>query len=455
MHRYLRPRIIKPVRRALAQLAPKPCYFPQTVVSTLPSGFRVATENTDFPTATIGVWIDAGSRYENDLNNGTAHFLEHMAFKGTPSRTRNSLELEVENMGAHLNAYTSREQTVYYAKCFSEHLEDSVNILADILLNSKLDKRDIEAERGVILREMEEVEQNLQEVVFDHLHTGTFQGNPLSMTILGPVKNINTINQADLKNYINTHYRSGRMLLAAAGGVNHDEVVRLAEKYFGGLQHGDASAEFVPAVYTPCEINMPIDGMDFCYGALVTEGVSWTHEDNLTLMVANTLMGEYDRTRGFGVNAPSRLALKVGRQRGVQSFQAFNTCYKETGLVGIYFVVEGNSAVQFIDAVTEEWKWLAENVDAATVERAKRSLLTNLLLMLDGSTPICEDIGRQILCYGRRIPVPELEYRINAISVNRIRDVCRRIFVEGRVSTTVVGDTAMWPTNEQIQAKLR
>ncbi|KAK6010485.1 peptidase, M16 family [Ostertagia ostertagi] len=110
----------------------------------------------------IGVWIDAGSRYENERNNGTAHFLEHMAFKGTSRRTRNALELEVENIGAHLNAYTSREQTVYYAKCFSTDLEQSVDILSDILLNSNLNSRDIEAERSVILREMQEVEQNFQ-----------------------------------------------------------------------------------------------------------------------------------------------------------------------------------------------------------------------------------------------------------------------------------------------------
>ncbi|PIO65745.1 peptidase, M16 family [Teladorsagia circumcincta] len=326
----------------------------ETVVTTLPSGFRIATEDTKIPTATIGVWIDAGSRYENERNNGTAHFLEHMAFKGTSRRTRNALELEVENIGAHLNAYTSREQTVYYAKCFSTDLEQSVDILSDILLNSNLNPRDIEAERSVILREMQEVEQNFQEVVFDHLHTGVFEGNPLSMTILGPVENINSIQRNDLTEYIQTHYRSGRMVLSAAGGV-----VQLAEKYFGGLNHGDASANFHPAVYKPCQIHLPVDGMDSIYGAMVVEGVSWTHEDNLALMVANTLIGEWDRSRGFGVNAPSRLAVRLGRNAGVQSFQAFNTCYKDTGLIGVYFVAEESASEGLVDAVVDEWRWLA------------------------------------------------------------------------------------------------
>ncbi|KAK6750267.1 hypothetical protein RB195_002323 [Necator americanus] len=447
MQRVLGRQILKPVRRWKSILtATRDVFFPETVVTTLPSGFRIATEDTKIPTATIGVWIDAGSRYENAANNGTAHFLEHMAFKGTSRRSRSGLELEVEDIGAHLNAYTSREQTVYYAKCFSTDLEQSVDILSDILLNSNLNSRDIEAERSVILREMQEVEQNFQEVVFDHLHIRAFEGNPLCMTILGPVENINSIQRKDLVEYIQTHYRSGRMVLSAAGGVRHDEIVRLAEKYFGGLKHGDASANFQPARYKPCEINIPVEGMDSIYGAIVVEGVSWTHEDNLALMVANTLIGEWDRSRGFGVNAPSRLALRLGRNAGVQLFQAFNTCYKDTGLIGMYFVAEEMASESLVDAVVDEWRWLATEVDAETVDRGKRTLLTNLLLMLDGSTPICEDIGRQLLCYGRRIPVPELELRIKAINVETVRNACRKTFIDGRIATTVIGCTSRFPT---------
>ena len=129
-------------------------------------------------------------RYETARNNGVAHFLEHMAFKGTTTRDARALETEVENMGGHLNAYTSREQTVFYAKCLTEDVGRSVEILSDILLNSKLGEQEIERERHVILREMQEVEMDLQEVVFDHLHATAYQGTPLARTILGPTKNI-------------------------------------------------------------------------------------------------------------------------------------------------------------------------------------------------------------------------------------------------------------------------
>merc|ERR1712012_1052006 len=187
------------------------------------------------PTATVGLWIDTGSRYENAANNGVAHFLEHMAFKGTSKRTQTGLELEVENMGAHLNAYTSREQTVFYAKCLSGDLDGAVEILSDILTNSTFGQEEIERERGVILREMQEVEMNLQEVVFDHLHAVAYQGTPLGRTILGPAKNIKSISRDDLVHYIQTHYKGPRMVLAGAGGVDHGKLCELAEKHFGEI----------------------------------------------------------------------------------------------------------------------------------------------------------------------------------------------------------------------------
>ena len=150
---------------------------PITETTTLPNGLTIATESHPHAqTATVGVWIDAGSRAETDKTNGTAHFLEHMAFKGTSRRNQHALELEVENLGAHLNAYTSREQTVYYAKSFRKDVPVAVDIISDILQNSKLENSAVERERDVILREQQEVDKQLEEVVFDHLHSVAFQG---------------------------------------------------------------------------------------------------------------------------------------------------------------------------------------------------------------------------------------------------------------------------------------
>ncbi|CAF1556945.1 unnamed protein product, partial [Didymodactylos carnosus] len=232
------------VSRSVAVSSPSITYeqtllnVPETRVTAIQNGLRVASEDYGLPTCTVGVWIDAGSRFETDKNNGTAHFLEHMAFKGTNKRTQSNLELEVENLGAHLNAYTSREQTVYYAKCFSKDLPQIVELLSDIIQNSKFGEEEIERERSTILREMQEIENNLQEVVFDYLHATAYQGTPLGRTILGPTENVKSIQKGDLLKYVNTHYKAPRMVLAAAGGINHEQLVKLGEEHFGKLKAG-------------------------------------------------------------------------------------------------------------------------------------------------------------------------------------------------------------------------
>jgi len=283
---------------------------PPTQVTQLDNGLRVASEDSGAATATVGLWIDAGSRYETDRNNGVAHFLEHMAFKGTAKRSQTDLELEVENLGAHLNAYTSREQTVFYAKCLSKDVSKAVEILGDIIQNSKLGEAEIERERGVILREMQEVESNLQEVVFDHLHATAYQGTPLGNTILGPTKNIKSISRQDLKDYIDTHYSSPRIVLAGSGGVNHNELVKLAEKELGKLKNtfDGKSAELTPCRFTGSEVRVRDDSIPLAHVAIAVEGCGWTDADNVPMMVANTLIGSWDRSQGSGVNNASNLA---------------------------------------------------------------------------------------------------------------------------------------------------
>lgn len=283
---------------------------PPTTVSTLDNGLRVATEDSGSATATVGLWIDAGSRYENANNNGVAHFLEHMAFKGTAKRSQTDLELEVENMGAHLNAYTSREQTVFYAKCLSKDVPKAVEILGDIIQNSKLGESEIERERSVILREMQEVESNLQEVVFDHLHATAYQGTPLGNTILGPTKNIKSITRQDLKDYIDAHYHTPRIVLAASGGVQHNDLVKLASKELGKLKNTfDGKAPTLePCRFTGSEVRVRDDSIPLAHIAIAVEGCGWTDQDNVPLMVANTLIGSWDRSQGGGVNNASHLA---------------------------------------------------------------------------------------------------------------------------------------------------
>ena len=272
-----------------------------TEVTTLSNGLTVATEaQPHAQTATVGMWIDAGSRAETEKNNGTAHFLEHLAFKGTNSRTQQALELEVENLGAHLNAYTSREQTVYYAKIFRKDVPTAVDIISDILQNSKLEASAIERERDVILRESEEVEKQLDEVVFDHLHSTAYQHQPLGRTILGPRENIRDITRTELTSYIKSNYTADRMVLVGAGGIPHEQLVELAEKHFSGLPTtSPQNSAYLQSKRKPTFIGSDLrvrdDTIPAAHVAIAVEGVSWSSPDYFPMLVLQSIMGNWDR----------------------------------------------------------------------------------------------------------------------------------------------------------------
>lgn len=401
---------------------------PNTEITSLNGGMRVASENSGGSTCTVGLWIDAGSRYENDDNNGVAHFLEHMSFKGTHNRSQQQLELEVENMGAHLNAYTSREQTVYYAKCFKKDLPQAVNILADLIQNSVFDENAIERERGVILREMQEVDTQLDEVLFDHLHATAYQGTPLGYTILGPSDNVKTISKHDLQQYVKTHYKSHRICLAAAGGVDHSELTRLAEANFGVLatDFDVDTQQTKPCRFTGSDIRVRDDDMPLAHVALAVEGCGWASPDYYPLMIANMIFGSWNRALGGSKNMAGELAQNVSEHGLAHSYMSFNTCYSDTALWGCHFVGDRLNLEDMIWNIQREWMRICTGVSDAEVNRAKNLLKTTLFQQLDGSTPICEDIGRQMLIYGRRIPLWELNERIDTIDANMVKNIASK-----------------------------
>eukprot|EP00937_MAST-01D_sp_MAST-1D-sp2_P001631 g1631.t1 len=415
-------------RRAFGSAAPAfPSYVlqaPATEVSTLSNGLRVASEGGHGETATVGVWIDAGSRYETEQNNGAAHFLEHMAFKGTKNRTQQQLEQKIEDIGGHLNAYTSREQTVYYAKVFKDDVPQAVEILADILQNSNLDQAAIERERGVILRESEEVDKMLEEVVFDRLHETAYQGGGLSRTILGPNENVRNLTRDDLETYIKTHYTAPRMVLAGAGAVDQASLTALAEQHFGGLPSEPAAGLAVPdepACFVGSDIRVKDDTVPQCHIAIAFESAGWTDPKSFPLMVMQTLIGQWDRTSLVGANVSSKLGQEVAERQLAHSFMAFNTCYKDTGLFGVYGVCDPYTTQDFVWYTMESLVRLVHKTTDEEVERAKTQLKASMLLLQDGSSAVCEEIGRQMLTYGRRMTPAELFARIDAVDAATVR----------------------------------
>ncbi|TNN40232.1 Cytochrome b-c1 complex subunit 1, mitochondrial [Liparis tanakae] len=280
---------------------------PETHLTTLDNGLRVASEDTGHATCTVGLWINAGSRYESEKNNGAGFFLEHMAFKGTKNHTQTALEQQVESMGAHLSAYTSREHTAYYMKTLAKDLPKAVELLSEVVQSCSLSEAEIEQQRGVVLRELEEIEGNSQEVCLDLLHATAFQGTPLGQSQHFVCNSSRTLSRQDLVDYINSHYKAPRMVLSAAGGVDHEELVGLAKAHFSGVSfeyEGDAVPVLSPCRFTGSDIRMRDDALPLAHVAIAVEGASAASPDIVPLMVANTIIGSYDLTFGGGKTEP-------------------------------------------------------------------------------------------------------------------------------------------------------
>jgi len=427
---------------------------PETRVTTLANGLRVASEQTANKTATVGLYIDAGSRFETASTNGTAHFLEHMLFKGTSKRTQHQLELEVENMGAMLNAYTSREQTVYYAKCFANDINQTTEILSDLLLNCTLSPSAIEAERHVILREMQEVNGIPEEVVLDWLHTSAFQDSALGYTILGPEENIKSITQADLQNYISTMYTPDRIVLAAAGGIDHDELVGIADRYFGGLTGKSELPEQKTPGFFGSEIKARDDSLPTASVAIAVQGCSWSDPDYFPMMVANMIVGSWDRSFSGGANMSSRLAQRAAEFNLAHNYMSFHTSYSDTGLWGTYGVCDKMQIDDFIYAVQDEWFMLCKEVSDGEVERAKNQLKASMLFQNDGTTAVCEEIGRQMLTYGRRMYAAELDARIDSITTDQVKSVSRKYLYDKDPVVIGVGPIENMPDYPRIKDQM-
>ncbi|KAH3767662.1 mitochondrial processing peptidase subunit beta [Pelomyxa schiedti] len=386
----------------------------------------------------IGLWLDAGSMYETAENNGTAHFLEHMAFKGTHSRSQKELEREVESMGAKLGAYTSRDHTVYHASVLPSGIPQALTILADIIQNPILGKDQIEFERQVILREMEEVNGQPEEVVMDWVHSVAFKGSTMERTILGTKENVLSIKQSDLSNYIKQHYCPNRMVVACAGPVEHSEIVDLSSSLFKNLVSSNTlpdhpSAAFQKSGGTICgEPPVVMDTNPLAsiaddptiQSALAMPGPSMNDPDFFVYSVLSNVIGSGDRSTPAEILSPLPKLL-CHSNKILDAMNTFMSCYSNTGLFGVSMALARSKLREVLPIIIREFHKLGSGkpIPQEEVNIAARNAAMHAMLSLSTSWQVCEDIGRQLLSKGHRLTPAEVWSKHMSVSPQDIQRV--------------------------------
>lgn len=340
---------------------------------------------------------------------------------------------------------------------FRKDITKALDILSDILQNSLLEESAIERERGVILREKEEIEKQTDEVVFDHLHAIAFPRSSLGLTILGSDHNINTLKRSDLVSYIRSNYLAPRMVLAGAGAIDHVELCENAEKLFSQLPRsgpGSSLKPLGPAEFIGAEMRHRDDTTPLAHVAIALQGASWTSPDYFPLLVAQAIVGNWNRGQaGTGSAISGRLASVISAADLAQSFMSFCTSYTDTGLFGIYLVSDRLKKMdELVYEVQQEWVRICLSASEAEVARAKMQLKAAVLINLDGTTAICDDIGRQVLIYGRRFDWNEVHQMIDSVDTKTVRQVATEYLYDRCPSVVAIGNIGGVPDYARIRA---
>jgi predicted Zn-dependent peptidase len=382
-------------------------------ITTLPSGLRVVTDKmAHVETASLGVWVAAGSRHEAHDEHGLSHLLEHMAFKGTRRRSAHAIAEEIESAGGDLNAATGVEQTAYYAHVLAADTGLALDILSDILTDSTFDRDELEREKGVILQEIGAVEDTPDDLVFDLFNATAFPGQPLGRAILGTPEGVSGFDRDSIGNYLNSHYLGGTMVVGAAGAVEHESIVEDVAKRFVGIVSAPAQPALAQARYAGGERRLK-RRLEQAHIVVGFEGCSYQSPDHYAFQVfANAV--------GGGMS--SRLFQEVREKRGLAySIYAFNWAYSDTGLLGFYAATGARDVADLMPVALDCLAAATQDLSEAEVRRAKAQMKVSLLAALESPGARSEQIARQLLAFGRVLSRQEMIAQVEALNLTNIR----------------------------------
>jgi predicted Zn-dependent peptidase len=383
-------------------------------ITTLDNGLRVVTEAMPhLATASLGVWTAAGTRHEHEGEQGLAHLLEHMAFKGTRRRSALAIAEEIEAVGGDLNAETSAERTSYYARVLGEDVPLALDILSDILTEPAFDRDEMKREKHVVLQEIGACEDTPDDVVFDMFMETAFGGAPLGRRILGTPKTVRAQTAASMRGFLDRQYRGPEMVVAAAGAVEHDQVVEEVARSFASFAPGHASPP-VEGRYAGGE-ERKIRKLEQAHLVLGFEGRSFHDPDHYALHVFSNLAGG---------GMSSRLFQEIRERRGLcYEIYSFHQPFSDTGTFAVYGGTGEASLDEFVPVLIDCLRAAAEAPTEAEVARAKAQIKVSLLMGLESSARRAEQMARHVLAFGRVIPREEIVAVIDSIGIEDVRRV--------------------------------
>jgi predicted Zn-dependent peptidase len=412
---------------------------------TLSNGVRVVTEHMPgLQSAAVGVWITAGGRHERLEQNGVAHFLEHMAFKGTAKRSALQIAEEIEDVGGYINAYTSREMTAYYVRVLGQDVPLALDVVADILLNPVYAPEEIEVERGVILQEIGQALDTPDDIIFDWLQEAAYPEQPMGRSILGPSENVSGFAREDLSRFVTERYAPCEMIVAAAGAVDHDKIVRHAEALFGHLPPRPVTepepARFVGGDYRRQK------KLEQAHFALAFETPGYRDPRIYTSQV-------YAIALGGGMS--SRLFQEAREARGLcYTIFAQAGAFADSGMTTIYAGTGAGQIRELAELTIDEIRKSVDEMTPAEVARARAQMKAGLLMGLESPSARAERNARMVSIWNRVPGIDETVARIDAVTTGDVRDFAARLATEAPLAVALYGPVGKAPEAGVLKARL-
>ncbi len=411
----------------------------------LGNGFTIATEfMPNFKTASIGVWIKVGGRHENKKQNGIAHFLEHMAFKGTKKRSSLEIAEEIETVGGYMNAYTSREMTNYYCRILSQDAGLALDVISDIVLHSTIRAEEVDLERNVILQEIGQTNDTPDDIIFDWLQEVCYPKQPIGRSILGSIENVRNFNRQDLLAFTRKNYKPNKMILCATGDIDHDNIVAKAENYFAHLSKAeDVLLQKAKFVGGEIRVEKPLEQAHF---AISFEAPSVKSKDIFTSQIFSVIMGG---------GMSSRLFQEIREKRGLcYTIYSSLEALEDTGSITVYAGTSEEKVLELANVVSDEIKRASDTITVKELERSRSQIKAGMLMGLESTASRSERLARTISVWDRVVSIDETIAKIDNVSLDDLQSYSYSLCTSGKLGLALYGPVSNAPSSEELISRL-